>query len=267
MPTQDPNAPATVPELISTCRRHAKCDDVLECETGPTSPVCVDSVGYKNRGCALCNYESAGFIYDGFCTAPPSDNDFISACPSNATAAQAKACATSSANLVCAGNKNYKNYACALCNGVGQNGLTYSPCSATISASGVQVYDACPRGATLPASAFVDDCQNGDAYVVCATPGPRDQTPFTAPTNFKNAACARCNGLNNISFDSFCELQRQQPEDGRVIIETCSSDPDIRDLDAFTRQCQQAEPFTVCVRGQNYRNSNCAYCNIKDLVC
>ncbi len=77
----DPVDPEPIkPSLIATCRASSTCAQSADCELGDEVPVCVAGTGYRNRACALCNWETATYIYDGLCTATPLPNDMVSTC-------------------------------------------------------------------------------------------------------------------------------------------------------------------------------------------
>lgn len=258
VPSAGPDWSPVEPKLIDQCRAGASCALTQACDLGDKDPVCAAGTGYKNWACALCNYESRPSIYNGSCTAPPAPNDMIATCLPQSV--RASACATSPVHVVCAANKQYKSPSCAQCNNI--TDYVSSFCSAAVSAATVEVVDTCPDKIVFPASNYVTLCQNVAPNVACATPGPRDATSFTQPTNFKNSYCALCNSITNFSR-SFCESEKPEAEDGRLVISNCDGgDADAPSFLTYSRECQRAAPHTVCLHGQNYRNWYCAKCHV-----
>ena len=53
--SNDPDGAPELPKLVDTCRRHAPCDQVVNCENGGVDPVCAAGTAYKNAYCAQVN--------------------------------------------------------------------------------------------------------------------------------------------------------------------------------------------------------------------
>jgi len=140
------NSPENViPAANMACpRAYEGCDVRKACEAGDIEPACAFDRVYKNRACATCNGELMPYVHGGMCKAIPADDDVAGKCQpgwdkvydamqgtrDHFRLRGAKAgCTSGKVDTVCAGNVNYKNYDCALCNSVNLKAIKDGFCS------------------------------------------------------------------------------------------------------------------------------------------